>query len=60
MMLALMVYMYGVPKSHIFDITSISIEIPSIAIDIPGISNQNLVHQIKILSLSPTGAICLV
>ena len=55
-----MVYMYGVPKSHIFDIPSISIEIPSIAIDIPGISNQNLVHQIKILSLSPTGAICLV
>lgn len=60
MMLALMVYMYGVPKLHIFNIPSISIEIPSITIDIPGISNQNLVHRIKILSLSPTGAIYLV
>ena len=36
-MLALMVHVYRVPKSHIFDVPSISIEIPSITIDIPGI-----------------------
>ena len=54
MMLALMVHMYGVPMSHIFNLPSISIEIPSIIMDIQGISNQNLVHRTSVPGLSPT------
>ena len=38
---------YGVPKSRIFDLLSILIEIPSITINTPGISNQSLVYKLN-------------
>ena len=38
---------YGVPKSRIFDLLSILIEIPSITINTAGISNQSLVYTLN-------------
>ena len=37
----------GVPKSRIFDLLSILIEIPSITINTAGISNQSLVYTLN-------------